>query len=385
MSDQQGGGEPRVVGTVEDLHASAARTVGLDDFGDDGYLEGLRVLLDSYKSEAGLTEAGSKMNRYFLRGALIARLLSEAGWRANPGYEQVEITRPVFVTGLPRTGTTALHRLLAADPGHQGLEMWLTEFPQPRPPRETWADNPVYQQIEAGLAQHHVQNPEFMGLHYMSAGEVEECWQLLRQSLMSISYESMAYLPTYSTWLAKQDWTPAYARHKRNLQLIGLNDPGKRWVLKNPSHLFALDALMAVYPDALVVQTHRAPETIIGSMCSLAEHATEGQSTVFTPERIGATQLELWSRGLREFSAARAKYDPAQFVDVDFADLRSDPHGVVDRVYAALGTEPSPEARAAMSALDEESKSGDRRPQHRYALEDYGLDADRVREAFAAR
>ncbi|GAA4680935.1 sulfotransferase family protein [Gordonia humi] len=371
------------VGTVDDLHAAATRAVGLDDFGEPDYLEGLEVLLTSYRDDAGLTELGSKMFRYFLKGALIARLLSEAGWKSNPSYVDVEVERPVFVTGLPRTGTTALHRLLAADPAHQGLQMWLAEFPQPRPPRDTWTDNPVFAQIEAGLNRHHVENPEFMGLHYMSAGEVEECWQLLRQSLMSISYESLAYLPTYSQWLQARDWGPAYHRHRRNLQLIGLNDPGKRWVLKNPSHLFALDALMEAYPDAVVVQTHRAPETIIPSMCSLAEHATEGHSSVFTGATIGRTQLELWSRGLREFSAARAKYDPAQFVDVHFDELRADPFAAVGRVYDALGTPMSDEAGAAMVALDEESKSGDRKPVHKYSLEDYGLTVEQVREAFA--
>ena len=145
------------VGTIEDLHSSATRATGLDDFGDTEYLEPLGILLDSYRSEAGLTEIGSKMFRFFLKGALVARLLSEASWKANPGYADVEVTRPIFVTGLPRTGTTALHRLLAADPAHQGVEMWLAEFPQPRPPRDTWSDNPVYQQIQAGFEQHHVE------------------------------------------------------------------------------------------------------------------------------------------------------------------------------------------------------------------------------------
>ncbi|WHU47885.1 sulfotransferase [Gordonia sp. L191] len=372
------------VGTVDDLHESAMRATGLDDFGDDGYREALAILLTSYAEEAGLTELGSKMFRFFLKGALVARLLSEASWKANPGYVDVPITRPIFVTGLPRTGTTALHRLLTADPAHQGLEMWLCDVPQPRPPRETWSDNPVFTQINAGFAQHHVENPEFLGLHYMDAAEVEECWQLLRQSMMSISYESLAYLPTYSRWLAGQDWTPAYARHKRNLALIGSNDPEKRWVLKNPSHLFALDALMATYPDALVIQTHRAPETIIASMCSLAEHATAGWSTTFVGERIGASQLELWSRGLREFSSARQRYDPAQFVDVEFGELRADPFGVVDRVYAALGASVSDEARAAMRVLDEESRSGARAPRHSYQLSDYGLDEDTVTTAFTS-
>ncbi|WP_435082402.1 sulfotransferase family protein [Gordonia hongkongensis] len=371
------------VGTIEDLHSSATRATGLDDFGDTEYLEPLGILLDSYRFEAGLTEIGSKMFRFFLKGALVARLLSEASWKANPGYTDVEVTRPIFVTGLPRTGTTALHRLLAADPAHQGVEMWLAEFPQPRPPRDTWSDNPVYQQIQAGFEQHHVENPEFMGLHYMDAGEVEECWQLLRQSVMSISYESLAHIPTYSRWLAQQDWTPAYLRHRKNLQLIGLNDPGKRWVLKNPSHLFALDALMAAYPDALVIQTHRPPSTLIASMCSLAEHATPGWSTTFTGEQVGQDQLELWSRGLREFSTARKRYDPAQFLDIDFTDLRNDPMGTVERVYAALDTPMSEDARAAVTALDEESRSGARKPQHRYQLADYGLDEATVEAAFA--
>ena len=375
------------VGTVEDLHASAIKACGLDDFGSDephggDYREGLSVLLESYQRDAGLTELGSKMSRFFLRGALVARLVSQASFTANPGLSSTPITRPIFVTGLPRTGTTALHRLLTADPAHQGLEMWLAEFPQPRPPRNTWAANPVFQQINAGLEQHHVENPEFMGLHYMSADDVEECWQLLRQTMMSISYESLAHLPTYSRWLDGRDWTPAYERHRRNLALIGANEPEKRWVLKNPSHLFALDELLAVYPDALVVQTHRPPRTIIGSMCSLAASATDGWSTTFVGDTIGATQLELWSRGLQRFTEARSRHDPASFVDIDFTDLRDDPLGAVETIYTALGTPLGDEARAAMTAMDAESKSGDRKPVHRYSLEDFGLTETAVDEAF---
>ena len=371
------------VGTVEDLKASATKACGLDDFGEDDYTEALGVLLESYVRDAGLTELGSKMNRFFLRGALVARLLSEASWKANPQYSSVVVDRPIFVTGLPRTGTTALHRMLTADPGHQGLEMWLAEFPQPRPPREEWESNPVFQQIQSGLEQHHVENPEFMGLHYMSASDVEECWQLLRQTMKSISYESLAYLPTYSQWLQQQDWVNAYVRHKKNLQLVGVNEPEHRWILKNPSHLFALDELMSVYPDALIIQTHRPPATIIPSMCSLAEAAGDGWSAVFQGELIGKTQLELWSRGLRQFNTARAKYDPAQFIDVDFRDFRTDPLGTMENIYRTFGLEFTDEASAAMRALDEESRSGDRKPVHKYSLADYGLTEAEVDAAFA--
>ncbi|MDP9166354.1 MAG: sulfotransferase, partial [Actinomycetota bacterium] len=308
------------VGTIDDLHASAVKACGLDDFGvdDDNYREALGVLLESFRRDAELTEFGSKMQRFFVRNALVARLVSEAAFKQYPQHADVPIERPIFVTGLPRTGTTAIHRLLTADPAHQGLELWLAEFPQPRPPRESWPQNPVFQQIDAQYSKAHEENPDYTGLHYMTADEVEECWQLLRQSLHSVSYETLAHLPTYSQWLSRQDWTRPYRRHRKNLQLIGLNDASKRWVLKNPSHLFALDALFATYPDALVVQCHRPAETIMASMCSLAQHTTEGWSTVFTGDVIGQDSLETWSRGLELFNAERAKHDPAQFYDLDY-------------------------------------------------------------------
>lgn len=378
-------GERTDVGTVDDLKASASKMIGLDDFGtnDDNYLEALEVLLDSYRRDADLTPLGSKMNRFFLRGALVARLLSESAWKQYPQHADVAIERPIFVTGLVRTGTTALHRLLGADPAHQGLHLWLAEFPQPRPPRETWKSNPFYSQLNAQFEKHHAENPDYTGLHFMAAYELEECWQLLRQSLHSASYETLAHLPTYSQWLSQQDWTPSYQRHRRNLQLIGLNDADKRWVLKNPSHLFALDALMATYPDALVIQTHRPVETIMASMCSLAQHTAEGWSTSFTGAQIGADAMETWSRGLERFNTARAKYSPSQFYDVDYKELIADPMGTVADIYRHFGLTLTEEAKAAMEKTHADSQSGARAPKHTYSLADYGLSTETVKERFA--
>lgn len=372
------------VGTVEDLHASAVKACGLDDFGsdDDNYREALAVLLESFQREADLTELGSKMHRFFIRNALVARLVSEAAFKQYPEHADVPIERPIFVTGLPRTGTTAVHRLLAGDPRHQGLELWLAEFPQPRPPRETWSQNPVFQQLDAQFTKAHEENPDYTGLHFMTADEVEECWQLLRQSLHSVSYETLAHVPTYAQWLARQDWTKSYQRHRRNLQLIGLNDREKRWVLKNPSHLFALDALFATYPDALVVQCHRPAETIMASMCSLAQHTTEGWSNTFTGDVIGADSMETWSRGLELFNAERAKHDPAQFYDLDYFKLIKDPVGAVEDIYRAFGIEYTDEARESVRNTHEESKKGPRAPKHTYSLADYGLTDEQVKERF---
>ena len=364
--------------TAEQLHAAASQVTGLDDFGPDDYGDGLAELIASYEQDADLTPRGEKVARAMLRGALAARLCSEAGWRAYPEHAQVPVARPLFVTGLPRTGTTALHRLLAADPAHQGLELWLAEAPQPRPQRSTWADNPVFRYVQAGCERHHVEHPEFMGVHYMAADQVEECWQLLRQSMRSVSWECLAHLPSYSAWLRGQDWTGAYRRYRRNLQLIGLGTD-RRWVLKNPSHLFALDALLAVYPDALIVQTHRAPDVAIASVCSLAAQASAGWSDTFTGEVLGRDQLELWASGLERFGAERARRDPAHFFDVSYDGLVADPVGTAEAVYSHFGLSFSGAAADAMRALTTGGRTG---TAHRYTLGDFGLTTADVVERF---
>ncbi len=380
-------GDGDSVGTAEDLHASAAARTGLADFGPDDYTDGLGVLLESYARDAELTPLGAKVTRSFLRGALVARLLSEAGWRSFPGHAGIAVERPLVVTGLPRTGTTALHRLLVADPAHQGLELWLAEAPRPRPPREAWAGDPVFQHVQAAYARHHVEHPEFMGVHYIAADQVEECWQLLRQSMRSVSFECLAHLPGYSAWLREADWTGAYRRHRRNLQLIGLNDAGRRWVLKNPSHLFALDALLAAYPDALVIQTHRAPRVAIASVCSLAAQASRGWSARFRGAVLGQDQLSLWACGLERFTAGRARHDPARFYDVAYDDFAADPFGTVEAAYGYFGLPLSGAAADAMRALVGAEEAGPAgaggRPAHRYTLADFGLTGGQVDERFA--
>lgn len=370
--------------TVDDLHQQATERTGLTDFGADDYLEGLDILLDSYRREAGLTPLGVAATREILIGALIARAKSEAALESFPAHRDIPIERPIFVTGLPRTGTTALHRLLSVDPAAQGLEMWLAERPQPRPAdRESWPSNPDFQEINAMYAAQHIENPDMMGMHYMDAYTVEECWRVLQQSMRSIAHECLAYIPTYSEWLSKQDWTIPYLRHRQNLQLIGSNDIEKRWVLKNPSHMFALDEIMQVYPDALIIATHRDPQTVIASMSSVNQQATIGWSDTFTAEKVGATQLELWARGLEKFTSARGSYNPDQFLDVDYHELVADPRAVVANVYAHFGIPLEDEARAVMAAEIADSRSGDRKPVHSYNLAEIGLTDQQVTERFA--
>jgi hypothetical protein len=199
--------------------------------------------------------------------------------------------------------------------------------------------------------------------------------------MRSVSWECLAHLPGYSAWLRGQDWTGAYRRHRRNLQLIGLPDAGRRWVLKNPSHLFALDALLRVYPDALVIQTHRSPRTAIASVCSLAAQAAAGWSETFR-RLIGQDQLELWARGLECFTAARARHDRAAFFDVDYDEFVADPVATVAACYDHFGLELTGQAADAMRVLHKRSAGG--RPEHRYSLADFGLTGEQVDERFPA-
>jgi hypothetical protein len=203
--------------------------------------------------------------------------------------------------------------------------------------------------------------------------------------MRSISYECLAHLPGYSAWLRGQDWTSAYRRHRRNLQLIGLNDTGRRWVLKNPSHLFALDALLTVYPDALIIQTHRDPRTAIASVCSLAGHATDGWSGTFRGPVLGQDQLDLWARGLDCFTAARARYGPAQFYDVQYETFTADPVGTAAAIYDHFGLPYTAAAEQAMRALHAASTGGAARPAHQYTLADFGLTPAEVDARFAGR
>ena len=371
------------LGSYDDISAAAQRTTGLSDFGGTDHEEGLRLLAEDLASpEAGLTPLGNYFQRSEVKGALVGRLLTQARFNEHPEHADVPIERPIFLMGLPRTGTTALHRLLHADPMAQGLEMWLTQYPQPRPPRDTWESDPIFTAMQNAFSAHHVESPDFMGIHYMDATTVEECWRLLRQTGKSNSYESLSNIARYTAWLAEQDWTDAYARHKQNLQLVGLNDPEKRWVLKNPSHMTALDALMTVYPDALVVYTHRDPVVCIASSCSLSAETTIGHSTTYTPEVVGRTQLDLWSRSYHAYHDARPAYDDKQFADVAFADLVSDPIGTVRGIYEHFDLDFTSAAQGAVEEIDREMKQGGRAPSHRYSIDDYGLTDDTVRAAF---
>lgn len=377
-------GRRRPFAEREEAFLDRARAkAGRDDFGDPGFREGLRVLLRAYDEESRLNPFGRWMSEQVLLGALAARLAVVAQWKAQPEMLERPIERPLVILGLPRTGTTALHHLLAQDPANQVLEYWLGTSPGPRPPRETWARDPRYKPVSQGLALSYWLDPRLRAIHDLSADGPDECRHLLLQCFSDDTYDSNATIPSYTAWYRRCDMRPAYAWHRDCLKLIGATSPPeRRWVLKYPAHMAHLHVLLETYPDACVVQTHRDPAEVLPSLCSLVTHWRGIYEDEVDRPRVAAWQVELWATRIAHALAVRDRGDPARFLDLDFRQIRDDPAGAVRRIYTHFGRALSDEAAGRIEAWARTNPQG-RHGGHRYAAEDFGLDPGALRERFA--
>ena len=367
---------------AEALLDAAREATGLFDFGDERFREGLLVLCDAYQEEAQLTPFGRMLAQGTLVGTLASRLSVEDAWQRNPELLGSAIRRPIFVLGLPRTGTTALHHLLAQDPANQVLEYWLAAAPGPRPPRSAWARDPRYKSAVRELRMMYFLDPSLKAVHLMMADGPEECRHLLAQSLLDDTFDSNATVPSYTKWFARQDVRPAYARHRDVLKLIQSSEAPRRWVLKYPAHLRNLPVLFETYPDACVVQTHRDPGRVLPSICSLVAGWRALYEGRVDEHSIGSWQLDMWSTIMRDAIPARDALNPDQFFDLPFAELVGDPVAAVRRVYAHFGFELSAEAERRMRDWHAENPQG-KHGVHRYSAAQFGLSEDEMARRFA--
>lgn len=365
--------------SLETLLARAVEQTGLDDFGPDEFRPGLEVLLEALRENTLLNPIGAIAIQQMIVRDLAARLRAEAGFRAHPEVKGSQIERPLVIVGLPRTGTTALQEMLALDPQFQGVELWLARAPRPRPPRETWEADPDYRACAASIDLIRAHQPELHAIHKMEAWKVDECWNLTAQSFAHSSWLAQTPLPAYRSWFEACDMVPVYERHRLNLGLLGANAPGQRWLLKDSTHLFALDAFLEVYPDACVVQTHRDPVRAIPSVCSLCWAARHTLNTGEQREAYGPEILDLWYGAVEETLDVRERRADAQFHDVAFETFQQEPLATIEGIYARFGFELADETRARMKAFREESPP----PLHRYTLAQWGLAEGEIDERFA--
>lgn len=366
-----------------ELHESAIAAAGCDDFGDPAYLVGLRYLLAAYDQNERLTGFGRMAARYDLQAVLVRRLRSERLLRERAGELDYEIRRPIFITGLVRTGSTALHYLMGQDPGLRPLAHWLAENPQPQPPRQGWEAHADFQATEKRLRGLFAEDAERAAMHFMGAALPEECGHLLAQNFTDERYIVSTALPSYAAWYETAGHTATYVRHRQLVKLIGSTRPECRWLLKYPVHLRQLPALLAVYPDACIVQTHRDPYAVLRSYTDLVASYRKTFEDPVDRGEIARTQMESWAGAAERGMAARVGAPPsARFFDLHFADFRRDPIGSVRRIYDAFDQELSPTGAAALAAW-RDANPGAEPGAGRAGAGESALDRTEVHERFA--
>ena len=363
----------------------ACRRSGLENFGDPVFREPLRRLLQSYETEAALSLLGRIAARQDTLRLLATRLKMEEDRRRHPEIAAQEIRRPLFVTGLPRSGTTLLHGLLAADPAHRAALNWEMMFPSPPPERVHYRDDRRIELAERQIRWFQRLTPEFRKIHPVGARLPEECLIITSHSFMSFQFQTSHHVPSYQTWLESEDLRPAYQTHRRFLQHLQWHGPRGRWILKAPAHLFGIEAMFAVYPDAGVIFTHRDPLEVVPSLASMHTTLRRTFSEAVDPVAVGAEVTRRWADGItRALRARDAGCAPAdRFFDLQYTDLVRDPMGTVRQIYTHFGmplTAPAEERMRRFLAQHPKDKHGP----HHYSLQQFGFDADEERARYRA-
>ena len=365
------------------LLRAAERRAGLRDWGEDAALRtALRGLLEHLQA-APVTPLGRINAQQAIIKAAINRLRIVAYLQQHPAVRETPIQRPIFILGFPRTGTTLLQNLLDLHPARRALRFWELVSPVP-----IHADPDVdarrrLRQAEQLLSLAYVVAPEMKYVHEIRATTAEECWPLFFNAFSAMNYDLTASLRGFGAWLMAQDMTGAYADYRTQLQIMAQRQPGTDFVLKCPEHLWFLDALLAVFPDACIVWTHRDPLACVASYCSLTSLQQRLLYGVVDPVRLGEHITDRFRLGVERAMAARDRHpDQSRFFDVDFQALTRDPTAMLRRIHDHFSLEWPDDMAARIQAWQDNDRS-DKRGRHRYSAELYGLDAARIDRDFA--
>jgi len=362
-----------------DLIETAKRRCGLDDFGEGEFSHALSRLLDSCQDEAQLNLVGKIALKTDVLETLCARLQMEQDRQIYPDITRQEIREPLFIVGLPRSGTSVLHRLLAADPEHRSPLMW--EVRSPSPPTSEDEKRRIQRATQScnffnWLA------PTFRCVHAVGAELPQECVSLMTPTFLSDQFDAMYYVPSYRAWFFQQDLRPAYEFHRRFLQHLQFRRAARRWMLKAPTHMFAMPALLSVYPDALLVQTHRTPLDSMASVSSLMTILRSVFSDAVDPSVVCREAIEYWSDAMRKFLPERDRLGDNRICDIQYEEIRREPLRAVRRIYEFFGWSLSRQAEQSMRGLLA-SQVKRQSSNHRYDLSQFGASANDVVSAFA--
>lgn len=359
----------------------AQRQTGLSDFGGKSFHEPFEILLQSLRDEAKLNARGVLMMHRTMLRLLSNRLCTEQAFAEKPALAETPIPRPLYVIGFPRTGTTLLHNLLACDPAARWMRLWEGLYPAPAP--QSLEDDPRITEVEEWAAGFEKVAPRLAAAHKLAPRGPEECLWLIEHTFNDLIFELRAHVPTYSRWVAEHEADiDIHHYYRRLLQLLGAHCRGNHWVFKAPRHLPGLAGLLAVFPEARIVQTHRDPAAVLPSLCSLCEILRGTASDAVDKPTIGAHWHARLKAIFEQATAVRSTAAEGQILDIQYADLVTDPIATVQQIYAHHGyefTEPFEVAMRQWLAANRQHKHG----AHRYTLEEYGLSEEQVHEDFS--
>ena len=320
----------------EKLCAQARRRVGLEDFGNPPLQPALSILTRSLEEEADLHPLGRFLMRVHLRDLLQTRLRLAQAWGAQrAAFETSRIQQPIFIVGMPRTGSTFLHELLAEDPGNRAPRLWEVMFPLPVPGRKSRQADPRVRKAAACLWWFRRLAPKADSVYPMRAWTPHECVAIQGYTFLSEEFVSTCRIPSYEAFLRAADLRPAYAWEKRFLQHLQLSGSQKRWILKSPDHVMGLEALFAVFPDAMIIQTHRNPLAVVESSIQLTQVLQGLYARPGSPGQLARREARVLAERMDRFICFREKHPELadRFVDVTYSELVSSPVAVVRRIY----------------------------------------------------
>jgi hypothetical protein len=376
-----------VTATRDRLVAAAIEGTGLDDFGAPTWQEGLDLYLTDLAGPAALNDIGVGVSQDGIVTDLSNRLRIEEWRRTHPEVAEERIERPVVIVGQPRTGTSILHELMAQDPATRAPLSWELERPVPPPLTETYDTDPRIDECQAGFDLVESLIPGFTAFHELGARLAQEDVRIFCSDFRSMQHSIQFNVPTYNHWLLHEtDMAPTYRWHRRVLQHLQSGHRGERWLLKSPAHLWCLPALMAEYPDAVVVQTHRDPLKVIASVSALGASLREMTSDEFEVEQLAAQYGEDIVIGLDRAIEARdaGLFPDGQVIDLRYQDIRHDLIAAVGALYDQLGWDLTAEAEAAMRAFLDAHPGDQGGTLKRYRFAETGLDEAALRERVRA-
>jgi hypothetical protein len=361
---------------------AAVKKSGLRDFGDESWRPALRRLLAAMSEEARLHPWGRFITRQRLVGLLQNRLRAQALFRKHPEILEQDLKPLLVVTGLQRTGTTLLHRLLAADPASYSLLSWEALNPAPLARKHERQRRIAVARTSERVLRYMA--PEFFAIHPVEHQSAEEEILLLDMSFLSTVPEATMLVPEYSAWLEKQDQEPAYGYMKKLLLLLQWQKGRAQthWVLKSPHHLEWLDVLVRVFPSTRIIHTHRDPLRNLASFLSMAFHAMRIFSEAVAPAEVGAFWTKKVTTMVEKAVAFRESQVDARISDVLYYDLVKDPMAEVARIYRDVSLPLTDEARRSMQERQEGSRQH-KYGVHHYHLEDFAVDRSRIDACFA--